>query len=207
MVGIPLDVLAGLGGIGITLRIVSDMMIRLTMIPVPLRLRISPYVVGAAVVLSLITVLLSAWIPSARAKRVTAIEAIRQSRDVRGFCSAGERHAVHGQLLPGAVRRIWILPAVEANRRICSAAGDRGGFKGRTAGGKPQHLQQEHGVRQTEKDRKQLTSRSVDRVRCSDLQVLFNRAAGVLRRLKNSVPVDLHLLLIPAIIFFERCFR
>ena len=84
MVGIPLGVLAGLGGIGITLRIVSDMMIRLTMIPVPLRLRISPYVVGAAVVLSLITVLLSAWIPSARAKRVTAIEAIRQSRDVRG---------------------------------------------------------------------------------------------------------------------------
>ena len=84
MVGIPLGVLAGLGGIGITLRIVSDMMIRLTMIPVPLRLRISPYVVGAAVVLSLITVLLSAWIPSARAKRVTAIEAIRQSQDVRG---------------------------------------------------------------------------------------------------------------------------
>lgn len=84
MVGIPLGVLAGLGGIGITLQIVSDMMIRLTMIPVPLRLRISPYVVGAAVVLSLITVLLSAWIPSARAKRVTAIEAIRQSRDVRG---------------------------------------------------------------------------------------------------------------------------
>lgn len=82
--GIPLGVLAGLGGIGITLRIVSDMMIRLTMIPVPLRLRISPYVVGAAVVLSLITVLLSAWIPSARAKRVTAIEAIRQSQDVRG---------------------------------------------------------------------------------------------------------------------------
>lgn len=84
MVGIPLGVLAGLGGIGITLRIVSDMMIRLTMIPVPLRLRISPYVVGAAVVLSLITVLLSAWIPSARAKRVSAIEAIRQSWDVRG---------------------------------------------------------------------------------------------------------------------------
>ena len=84
MVGIPLGVLAGLGGIGITLRIVSDMMIRLTMIPVPLRLRISPYVVGAAVVLSLITVLLSAWIPSVRAKRVSAIEAIRQSRDVRG---------------------------------------------------------------------------------------------------------------------------
>lgn len=84
VVGIPLGVLAGLGGIGITLRIVSDMMMRYTLIPVPLRLRISLYVVGAAVLLSLITVLLSAWIPSVRAKRVTAIEAIRQSQDVRG---------------------------------------------------------------------------------------------------------------------------
>ena len=84
VVGIPLGVLAGLGGIGITIRIVSDMMMRYTLIPVPLRLRISPYVVGAAVLLSLITVLLSAWIPSVRAKRVTAIEAIRQSQDVRG---------------------------------------------------------------------------------------------------------------------------
>ena len=84
VVGIPLGVLAGLGGIGITLRIVSDMMMRYTLIPVPLRLRISPYVVEAAVLLSLITVLLSAWIPSVRAKRVTAIEAIRQSQDVRG---------------------------------------------------------------------------------------------------------------------------
>lgn len=84
VVGIPLGVLAGLGGIGITLRIVSDMMMRYSLIPVSVRLRISPYVVGAAVLLSLITVLLSAWIPSVRAKRVTAIEAIRQSQDVRG---------------------------------------------------------------------------------------------------------------------------
>lgn len=84
VVGIPLGVLAGLGGIGITLRFVSDLMMRYSLIPVPLRLRISPYVVGAAVLLSLITVLLSAWIPSVRAKRVTAIEAIRQSQDVRG---------------------------------------------------------------------------------------------------------------------------
>lgn len=84
VVGIPLGVLAGLGGIGITLRFVSDLMMSYSLIPVPLRLRISPYVVGAAVLLSLITVLLSAWIPSVRAKRVTAIEAIRQSQDVRG---------------------------------------------------------------------------------------------------------------------------
>lgn len=84
VVGIPLGVLAGLGGIGITLHIVSDMMVRYTQIPIPLRLRISPFVVGAAVVLGLITVLLSAWIPSIRAKRVTAIEAIRQSQDIRG---------------------------------------------------------------------------------------------------------------------------
>ena len=42
VVGIPLGVLAGLGGIGITLRVVSDMRKRYSLIPVSLRLRISP---------------------------------------------------------------------------------------------------------------------------------------------------------------------
>ena len=48
-----------------------------------LRVVISPIAILIAVIMSVLTVLVSAWIPAVRAGRVTPIEAIRQAKDVK----------------------------------------------------------------------------------------------------------------------------
>ena len=48
-----------------------------------MKLSVSPVAIGVAIVIALITVLISAWIPSKRATKVSAVEAIRQNLDVR----------------------------------------------------------------------------------------------------------------------------
>lgn len=81
-IGIPLGVLTGIEGIGITLLFIGEKFETYMDYPLPLRVSVSPVSIAAAVVLALITVLISAWIPSKRATRVTAIEAIRQNQDI-----------------------------------------------------------------------------------------------------------------------------
>jgi len=83
-IGIPLGVLAGIGGIGITLAIIGNKFSALLgYTDIPMRLCVSWQAVVIAVIVALVTVLLSAWIPSKRATKVSAVEAIRQSRDIK----------------------------------------------------------------------------------------------------------------------------
>lgn len=81
VIGIPLGVIAGVGGIGVTLLFVGDKF-RSMGFPIDMRLSVSPAAITIAVVVALITVLISAWIPSKRATKVSAVEAIRQNLDV-----------------------------------------------------------------------------------------------------------------------------
>ncbi len=81
-VGIPLGVLAGVGGIGITLLFVGDKF-RSMGFPIDMHLSVSSAAILIAVVVALITVLISAWIPSRRATKVSAVEAIRLNVDVK----------------------------------------------------------------------------------------------------------------------------
>ena len=83
-IGIPLGILVGIGGIGITLLLLGDKFSSIVgKAYIPLRLCVSWESVVIAAVIALITVLISAWIPSKRATRVSAVEAIRQSMDVK----------------------------------------------------------------------------------------------------------------------------
>lgn len=101
MIGIPLGILSGLLGIGITFYFVQDMManilgigfgdsyqmMRLTMIfgpakNVALRLHPSFGALAIAIAVSLLTVVISAYIPARRAMKKSAIDAIRQSSDI-----------------------------------------------------------------------------------------------------------------------------
>ncbi len=82
-VGIPLGLLIGIAGIGVTFLCVGSKFGQLTATGTPMRLYPSWTALLGAVVLSFLTVLLSAWIPSRRAMKMTAVEAIRQSTDVR----------------------------------------------------------------------------------------------------------------------------
>lgn len=82
VVGIPLGILAGVGGIGVTLIFVGNKFQALVGYPIPLKLSVSTLSLVIAVVIALLTVLISAIVPSKRATKVSAIEAIRQSKDI-----------------------------------------------------------------------------------------------------------------------------
>lgn len=101
VIGIPLGILSGLAGIGITFYFVQDMMadvlgvafngsyqmMRLSMIfgpakNVALRLHPSFGALAIAIAVSLLTVIISAYIPARRAMKKPAIDAIRQSNDI-----------------------------------------------------------------------------------------------------------------------------
>ena len=81
VIGIPLGVLAGVGGIGVTLMFIGDKF-RSMGFPIDMHLSVSPAAIIIAVIVALITVLISAWVPSKRATKVSAVEAIRQNLDV-----------------------------------------------------------------------------------------------------------------------------
>ena len=81
-VGIPLGIISGVGGIGITLIFVGNKFQALVGYPIPLKLSVSTLSLVIAVVIALLTVLISAIVPSKRATKVSAIEAIRQSKDI-----------------------------------------------------------------------------------------------------------------------------
>lgn len=82
IIGIPIGVLAGVGGIGVTLLFIGDKF-RSMGFPIDMRLSVSPEAIVIAILVALVTVLISAFIPSKRATKVSAVEAIRQHMDVR----------------------------------------------------------------------------------------------------------------------------
>jgi len=84
-IAIPLGMLVGCVGIGITLWCLRDAFTFL-LEPgqnVQMQLVISPMGLGIAALICLLTTLISAWIPARRAIRISAIDSIRQSQDVK----------------------------------------------------------------------------------------------------------------------------
>ncbi len=106
-IGIPLGIVAGIGGIGVTLLFIGDKF-RSMGFPLDLKLSVSFASVVAAIIVALLTVLISALIPAKRATRITAMEAIRQNRDV----------TVKGKRLKTAklTYRLFGLPGVLASK-------------------------------------------------------------------------------------------
>ena len=82
VIGIPLGILAGVSGIGVTQLLIGDKF-RSMGFPIDMKLSVSPAAILIAVAVALITVLISAWIPSSRATKVSAVAAIRQNMDVK----------------------------------------------------------------------------------------------------------------------------
>ncbi|WP_461368643.1 ABC transporter permease [Candidatus Darwinibacter acetoxidans] len=83
-IGIPLGILSGLGGIGVTLSIVNRLMTGLLFEQeVPLRLVVSPSLIPLTVLFVGLIILISAYLPAKRAAAASPIEAIRQSADIK----------------------------------------------------------------------------------------------------------------------------
>ena len=83
LVGIPLGILAGISGIGVTLLLIGNKFSSIFGSAVTMKLCVSPAAVAVACAVAFLTVLISAWIPSRRAMRISAIEAIRQTTDIQ----------------------------------------------------------------------------------------------------------------------------
>ncbi|MBR2045308.1 MAG: ABC transporter permease, partial [Agathobacter sp.] len=112
VIGIPFGILAGIFGMGVTFHFIGNAFNELTNYVIPFTLCIHPGSIVAACVITLSTVLISAWIPSKRATMVTAVEAIRQSNDVKlsrrekkkiGETSWGEKVIYRFFGLPGMI--------------------------------------------------------------------------------------------------------
>lgn len=83
LIGIPLGLLAGCGGMWVTFALLGDRMGALFGGFIAMKFSVSVPALVIAALVGLLTVRISAMIPARRAMRVSAIEAIRQSRDVR----------------------------------------------------------------------------------------------------------------------------
>ena len=84
--GIPSGVLAGYGGIWLTLKLLApriNQSLSMAGGAVTLRARFSPLGLVVAAIIALITVLISATIPAIRATLISPMEAIRQNKDYR----------------------------------------------------------------------------------------------------------------------------
>jgi putative ABC transport system permease protein len=82
-VGIPIGVLAGIGGIGVTLKFISGIFRSLSANAATLVLTVSVPAIVIAVAVGAAVILLSAYLPARRAVKKSAIEIIRQTDDVK----------------------------------------------------------------------------------------------------------------------------
>lgn len=83
IVAIPLGIVCGIAGIGITFWAISPWIMSAFSVSVPFRVEVVPIAILGAVLFSAFTIFISAWLPAKRASKITPIEAIRQSQDVR----------------------------------------------------------------------------------------------------------------------------
>lgn len=83
VLGIPVGVLAGLGGIGLVLSVVSEKFRAILYSKVALDMKISGFAVGLAVAVSMVTILISAYIPARRAVNLPVMECIRQTNEIK----------------------------------------------------------------------------------------------------------------------------
>lgn len=82
-VGIPMGILTGLGSIWLVILVVARNFVSLLYAGIPLTMYVSVPVLFAAAGVSLVTVLISAYLPAKRAVRVPIMECIRQTNEVK----------------------------------------------------------------------------------------------------------------------------
>lgn len=83
IISIPIGMICGLLGIEITFRVINPILMNLMSVGVGLRAVLNPGALAAAALLSALTIFVSVYIPARRASRVSPIDAIRQTADVK----------------------------------------------------------------------------------------------------------------------------
>ncbi|MBE6828675.1 MAG: FtsX-like permease family protein [Ruminococcaceae bacterium] len=89
-VGIPIGILAGLGGIQLVIFVVAGNFGSILYSGVPLTLHVSALALAGAAAVSLVTILISAYIPAKKAANTPVMECIRQTNEVKVEAGAVE---------------------------------------------------------------------------------------------------------------------
>lgn len=82
-ISIPLGLIAGIGGIAVTFHFVSPILVNLLGLSTAIRVVINLPVVITSVCVSILTLFISVYIPASRAAKISPIDAIRQTKDVK----------------------------------------------------------------------------------------------------------------------------
>jgi len=82
LVSIPLGILSGLGGLGLTFLFINQNML-LTNTNEKLLVKVTPESLLLACAVSILTIFISTYLPARRASKVSAIDAIRQTADIK----------------------------------------------------------------------------------------------------------------------------
>lgn len=83
LVSIPIGIISGLVGIGITFYFINPLIQGMSGMSTGLTVTVTPASIIAASAVSLLTIFISTYIPAKRASKVSAIDAIRQTMDVK----------------------------------------------------------------------------------------------------------------------------
>lgn len=83
LISIPLGIICGLGGIGITFWFINSMLQNALGMNEKLILTVTPFSILIACVISMMTIFISTYIPAKKASKISAIDAIRQTTDVK----------------------------------------------------------------------------------------------------------------------------
>lgn len=83
LISIPMGILSGLVGIGITFYFINSMIKDALGVTEKLSVTVTPLSILIACIVSMITIFISAYIPARRASKVSAIDAIRQTVDIK----------------------------------------------------------------------------------------------------------------------------
>lgn len=83
LIGVPLGILSGIAGIGVTFYLLRDSILSALGNGLYIKLAVSSWAVVISAIVAVFTVFLSASIPARRALRFNAVEAIRQTSDVK----------------------------------------------------------------------------------------------------------------------------
>lgn len=95
LTGIPLGLISGVAGIGITLYFVGPMLSDwIYGVNTGVPLKISVVSIVSAVVIAFVTVRISVWIPARRLKKLSPLEAIRASRDIKRTLERQKRNGI-----------------------------------------------------------------------------------------------------------------
>ncbi|QGQ97300.1 ABC transporter permease [Paenibacillus psychroresistens] len=83
LISIPIGIIVGVFATGLTLTLLAPVIENLFNDGISFDLVISGYAIGLAFVLGMVTILISAWIPTKKAANMSAMDAIRQTDDIR----------------------------------------------------------------------------------------------------------------------------